>query len=179
MKFGYNKKIKTAILAGIITASLNFSMNNVAFAVSTNSFNLSNTFCERIAYGDPNSYSTGNGNDYMTFLVYSPTDVAYGSNDFFNQFHQYGTLKGGQLYIITTIDGSVQFSNGHLDGVINDNSRIISMGNAQDIFGEGITEDEIKDLIANVEGDQTVDGNQGWADCLRWLYSFLKQAVKI
>ena len=34
----------------------------------------------------------------------------------------------------------------------------VLLGKAQDIFGEGITEDEIKDLIANVEGDQTFKG---------------------
>ena len=36
----------------------------------------------------------------------------------------------------------------------------VTLGKGQDIFGEGITEDEIKDLISNVQGDQTVDGNQ-------------------
>ena len=41
-----------------------------------------------------------------------------------------------------------------------DYEEYVLLGKAQDIFGEGITEDEIKDLIANIEGDQTVNGSQ-------------------
>ena len=76
------------------------------------------------------------------YLYYSPTDT---------QFWGY-TLEGGQVYLIER-----ETESGHQP----DNA-VIKLGDAETVLSTtgGITEDEIKDLISNVQGDQTVNGSQ-------------------
>ena len=76
------------------------------------------------------------------YLYYSPTDT---------QFWGY-TLEGGQVYLIEReTESSHQPDNA-----------VIKLGDAETVLSTtgGITEDEIKDLISNVQGDQTVNGSQ-------------------
>ena len=69
------------------------------------------------------------------------------------------TYKAGVLYLIK----GTEIGDADSDNKIQDESAI-ALGNAADIFGEGFSEDEIKDLISdavhNVNGDQTVTGDQ-------------------
>lgn len=80
------------------------------------------------------------------FLYYTPTTKHV-------TWQEYGstTFEGGQLYYV-----GLHTSQGHDSDVI-----VTKLGDAESILsGEGITEDEIKDLISNVQGDQTVNGSQ-------------------
>ena len=62
------------------------------------------------------------------------------------------TFKAGELYLV---DIQTE-TNGGLDPDIG----ITHLGDAKRILNGGLSEDEIKDLISNVEGDQTVNGSQ-------------------
>ena len=76
------------------------------------------------------------------YLYYSPTDTQFWGH----------TLEGGQVYLIEReTESSHQPDNA-----------VIKLGDAETVLSTtgGITEDEIKDLISNVQGDQTVNGNQ-------------------
>ena len=167
MKFGYNKKFRTTVITGILALSVNLGIINTANAtISTASINLNNAFIHELRSGSERGY-----------LVYSPTDRTIIGKDGWNT-SVVGTLQGGKLYFVKNTDGVVDGSDSSSNtpntfafdsagNLVDDSaaqrgeySNYLILGNAQDIFGEGITEDEIKDLIANVEGDQTVDGNQ-------------------
>ena len=62
------------------------------------------------------------------------------------------TFKAGELYLV---DIQTE-TNGGLDPDIG----ITHLGDAKRILNGGLSEDEIKDLISNVQGDQTVNGSQ-------------------
>ena len=62
------------------------------------------------------------------------------------------TFKAGELYLV---DIQTE-TNGGLDPDIG----ITHLGDAERILNGGLSEDEIKDLISNVEGNQTVNGSQ-------------------
>ena len=140
-------KLKTIAMAGILA----FSVTGTALATpggvpvtgNIGSIDLSHEFAISIVeYGSAHGYA---------YLYYSPTDVTVDTRPGFGT--DYRTYKGGVLYLVrghtnTPSDGNTQY--------IDDAAT--ALGNAADIFGEGITEDEIKDLIANVEGDQTFKG---------------------
>ena len=135
MKFIHTGKAKTAFLAAIMA----FAINNPVLAdhYSVSSINLDSDFTIKIGSGDGGGY----------YLTYSPNDRVVGDREKY-------TLKGGELYI---------YSEAHY--IESDSSyNWVSLGNAADILGEGISEDEIKDLISDaihkVDGDQTVTGDQ-------------------
>ena len=144
-----HRRLKIAVLAGMLACSVTGTAlatpGSHPLTGNIGSIDLSHEFSLSIVeYGSDEGYA---------YLYYTPTDKTVDVNTHFGT--DYRTFKGGVLYLVrghtsTPSDGITQY----LDDAVT------ALGNAQDIFGEGITEDEIKDLIANVEGDQTVDGNQ-------------------
>ena len=142
-------RLRTAVMAGILA----FSVTGTALATpgshpltdNIGSIDLSHEFSLSIVeYGSAHGYA---------YLYYTPTDKTVDVNIHFGT--DYRTFKGGVLYLVrghtsTPSDGITQYRD----------DAVTALGNAADIFGEGITEDEIKDLIANIEGDQTVNGSQ-------------------
>ena len=173
-----SNKLKTAVMASVLALSINLGITNTANAINYSKFDLNNKFLMEVSYGNPNSYTSNEDNDYSGYFFYSPEDMTiYGDADHWNGTkYPVGTLEGGKLYFIYRHAGvnsghtgsSVQFYN---DGIliyndvgVNGFNNITELGDAADIFGEGISEDEIKDLISDaihkVDGDQTVDGNQ-------------------
>ena len=174
-----HRKLKIAVLAGMLA----FSVTGTALAtpgshhVTSNigSIDLSKEFTLDIS---PCMVGWSD-RDYYTYLYYTPVDkdvvVPHGFDDPVTV-----TYKGGILYLVK----GKEIGDADSGNSISDISAT-ALGNAQDIFGEGITEEEIKDLIVNVEGDQTVDGNQtvtgsqdvqGGQTVSGGLHSFSKQA---
>ena len=145
-----HSKLKTVAMAGILA----FSVTGTALATPTeleplpiSGIDLSKEF--RI---DISPAMVGwSGGDYYTYLYYTPVDVTV-PGDRWGYNHD-TTYKAGVLYLIK----GTETGDPDNDNKIQDESAV-ALGNAADIFGEGITEDEIKDLIANVEGDQTFKG---------------------
>ena len=135
MNLKSNSKLKTAVLAGAFALAI----NNTVFAdhYSVGSVNFDTGFTVQI-----DGASSMDGGGY--YLTYSPNDrsVGQGSERF--------TLKGGELYI---------YSVSHF--VDSDSSyNWISLG---PVKGDDFSDEQlniIKDLIAHVDGDQTVDGSQ-------------------
>ena len=164
-----SNKLKTAVMASVFALTVNFGISNEAHAINYSTINLDNKFIVEISRGNPDSYTSNENNDYVGYLVYSPTDVN------FTGYHSgNGKLEGGKLYYIyyhTNMSGNANISFTD-DGLYMPNSgnssssiNITTLGNAADIFGEGgMSEEDIKDLIDDavhkVDGDQTVDGNQ-------------------
>ena len=144
MKFKHSKKIKTAVLTALIA----ISFNTTTYAISQGTIDLSKEFKVTLEYHAPIG-----GNGAVSYLYYTPVDKTERYWDKIDYVEV--TYKAGVLYYI---EGTAY--NSYDNPVQIQYDKITSLGNAQDIFGEGITEEEIKDLIANVEGDQTVDGNQ-------------------
>ena len=151
----YDIKKRPAVIAGILAFNMTGTVlaypGSVPETGNISSINLNNEFSIQLGYANSGGGSSGGGN--YSYLYYTPVDktvtVGWGSNR-----HEY-TYKGGILYYV----------NGHESwnadsGTDYSDRQAIALGDAADIFGEGITEDEIKDLIANVEGDQTVNGSQ-------------------
>ena len=164
----FNKKIKTTMLALIFGLSTNLGIVNNAYAINYSNIDLNNKFIVEISRGNPDSYTSNENNDYVGYLVYSPTDVN------FTGYHSgNGKLDGGKLYYIyyhTTMSGNsnISFTDDGLympnSGNSNSSITITTLGNAGDILGGGMSEDELKqaidDAIHNVQGDQTVNGSQ-------------------
>ena len=154
MNIKSNSKLKTAVLASILA----ISFSNPVFAVPgsvPHTGNISNIDLSKEFTIDISPSMVGwSGGDYYTYLYYTPVDkvVTGGRFDNFDEV----TYKGGVLYLVKGEEiGDADSAN-----TIRDLSAT-ALGNAADIFGEGgITEDEIKDLISNVEGNQTVNGSQ-------------------
>lgn len=152
----YSNKLKTAV----ITTVLALGITGTALATPTEleplpitGIDLSKEF--RI---DISPAMVGwSGGDYYTYLYYTPVDVTV-PGDRWGYNHD-TTYKAGVLYLIK----GTEIGDADSDNKIQDESAI-ALGNAADIFGEGISEDEIKDLISdavhNVNGDQTVTGDQ-------------------
>ena len=157
MNIKSNSKLKTAVLASILA----ISFSNPVFAVPgsvPHTGNISNIDLSKEFTIDISPSMVGwSGGDYYTYLYYTPVDkVVTGGR--FDNFEEV-TYKGGVLYLVKGKEiGDADSSN-----TLSDLSAT-ALGNAADIFGEGITEDEIKDLIDdaihNVQGDQTVNGSQ-------------------
>ena len=70
----------------------------------------------------------------------------------------YPPLFSGPVYN----EGFALLSGGDFSGYYDWPSLVEKLGDAETVLSTtgGITEDEIKDLISNVEGDQTVNGSQ-------------------
>ena len=164
-----SNKLKTAVMASVLALTVNFGISNEAHAINYSTINLDNKFIVEISRGNPDSYTSNENNDYVGYLVYSPTDVN------FTGYHSgNGKLEGGKLYYIyyhTNMSGNanISFTDDGLympnSGNRNSSINITTLGNAADIFGEGgMSEEDIKDLvndaIHNVEGDMTVEGSQ-------------------
>ena len=164
-----SNKLKTAVMASVLALTVNFGISNEAHAINYSTINLDNKFIVEISRGNPDSYTSNENNDYVGYLVYSPTDVN------FTGYHSgNGKLEGGKLYYIyyhTNMSGNanISFTDDGLympnSGNRNSSINITTLGNAADIFGEGgMSEEDIKDLvndaIHNVQGDQTVNGSQ-------------------
>ena len=155
LKKAKSKKLQSLVLASVLA----ISFSNPVFAVpgsvphtgNLSNIDLSKEFTIQLGYANPSGGSSGSGN--YSYLYYSPVDkVVTGGR--FDDFEEV-IYKGGVLYYV----------NGHESwnadsGTDYSDRQAIALGNAADIFGEGITEDEIKDLISNVQGDQTVNGSQ-------------------
>lgn len=148
-----NSKLKTAVLASILA----ISFSNPVFAVPgsfPDTGNISNIDLSKEFTIDISPSMVGwSGSDYYTYLYYTPVDkvVTGGRFDDFDEV----TYKGGVLYLVK----GREVGDADNPNTLSDLSAT-ALGNAADIFGEGITEDEIKDLISNVQGDQTVNGSQ-------------------
>ena len=151
----YSYKLKTAV----ITTVLALGITGTALATPTeleplpiSGIDLSKEF--RI---DISPAMVGwSGADYYTYLYYTPVDVTV-PGDRWGYNHD-TTYKAGVLYLIKgTETGDADSAN-----EIKDESAV-ALGDAADIFGEGFSEDEIKDLISDaihkVDGDQTVTGS--------------------
>ena len=145
----------TAIVSGITVDVMQvdaayslFPNTTVRSLKSVDSIDLTKSFLVSLAV---NTTSTDT-ND--TFLYYSPTDVTQGSV----------TFKGGMLYVLQT--NSHEYSdNGQSTTSF---TNYFPLGEAKKILGSSgssteLTEDQktvIKNLIANVDGNQKVSGNQ-------------------
>ena len=145
----------TAIVSGITVDVMQvdaayslFPNTTVRSLKSVDSIDLTKSFLVSLAV---NTTSTDTNN---TFLYYSPTDVTQGSV----------TFKGGMLYVLQT--NSHEYSdNGQSTTSF---TNYFPLGEAKKILGSSgssteLTEDQktvIKNLIANVDGNQKVSGNQ-------------------
>ena len=156
MNIKSNKKLKVAILATVL--SLNFT--NLATATPTQSepvpisnIDLSKEFRIMVHY----SGVGWSGSGKYSYLYYTPVDKTVPGNRW--GYDHDTTFKAGVLYLITGVETGNADSDNHLE-----DDGAIALGNAQDIFGGGLSDDEIKDLIDdaihNVQGDQTVNGSQ-------------------
>ena len=144
-----SNKLKAAVVASVLALSINNTVmatpGSHPLTGNIGGIDLSHEFSLSIVqYG---------GDDGYAYLYYTPTDKTVDVNTHFGT--DYRTFKGGVLYLVrghtsTPSDGNTQYSD----------DAVTALGNAADISGEGITEDEIKDLISNVQGDQTVNGSQ-------------------
>ena len=124
MKEQFNKKIKAAILASILA----LSFNTTTYAFSQGSLDLSKEFKIEIE-----SYvSVGSSGDY-TYLYYTPVDKTERIWD--NQNFEYVnvTYKAGVLYYVEKT-----ISNGY-DNTETWFDKVTALGDAADIFGEGIS----------------------------------------
>ena len=150
MNYNFNNKIKSAALAAVLALAVNFGIPNDAYAINYSNIDLNNKFAVEISYGrKPTGSYTAITRGY---LVYSPTDIPiYASySDYSGQAsNQVGTLEGGKLYYIyqsTTAAGNFEGFKFVADGVLIQDSNtdlgqwsnITTLGNAADIFGEGI-----------------------------------------
>ena len=151
-----HNKLKTAILAGLLTCSVTGTVfatpGSHPLTGNIGSIDLSHEFSLSIVqYGSDEGYA---------YLYYTPTDKTVDVNTHLGT--DYRTFKGGTLYLVR---GHTSTPSDGITNYIDD--AVTALGDAADIFGEGITEDEIKDsedeikdLISHVDGDQTVDGSQ-------------------
>ena len=130
MNWKSNRKLKTAVLASVMALSMS---NSVLGATTYESIGTGNYSWDKDWDFLIDSDHESSGDDYYS----SETRLKY-------------VASTGSLYWYEKMDGN-SFRN---------YEKYVLLGNAQDIFGEGITEDEIKDLISNVQGDQTVNGSQ-------------------
>lgn len=133
MKILYNKKLKTILLTGIMALAINNSA--CADHYSVGSVNFDTGFTIKIGGSD----SDGGG----YYLTYSPNDRIVGDREKL-------TLKGGELYIL---------AESHYWESDSDYS-YTSLG---PVKGDDFSEEQlkiIKDLIANVEGNQIITGSQ-------------------
>ena len=154
MNLKYNNKLKKAILASMMI----FSITNLTYADEWSikpSYDLEDSMIN-----NPGTVDFGGNYDITNmdfnkefqielpdgFLYYTPTTKHV-------TWQEYGstTFDAGKLYYV-----GLHTSPGHDADVI-----VTKLGDAESILsGGGITEDEIKDLISNVEGDMTVEGSQ-------------------
>ena len=168
MKIKHNNKLKIAVMASIMTFVLT---NPVSASINFSNFNQNSTFFKLVSYGNPDSYVTSNTNKYYTYLYYAPEDTKVLCDYFHESAPQYnvGVLEAGKLYVITSHRNGLTLKDGYLNlsaggDISATDYDFIDMGNAADIFGAGMSEDELQqaidDAIHNVEGDMTVDGSQ-------------------
>ena len=149
----YSNKLKTALITTVlalgITGTAIAAPPGLTFDGTIGNINLSQEFKLDIV-------EEHTGDDGYAYLYYTPVDKTVNAGHW---GQDKVTYKGGVLYLIsghtnTPSDGITQFSD----------DAVTALGNAADIFGEGISEDEIKDLISDaihkVDGDQTVTGDQ-------------------
>ena len=121
MKTQFNKKIKAAILASILTLSFNSVTN--AETILPGSIDFSKEFRLNIEYGA----SMGSSSNY-SYLYYTPVDKTV-QDDLRNTV----TYKGGVLYLV---QGG--YDNGY-DNTTITIDKVTNLGDAADIFGEGIS----------------------------------------
>ena len=172
LKKSKSKKLQSLVLASVLALTVGTSCNPANAAIGSSTINLNNSFIIQTSSGNNSSYSTS-GTINRGYIVYSPTD----RNIVNSRGETIGHLQGGKLYFVRNTDDYTHDADSSSDplrfefdssgnlvdesgGLRGHNSNYYVLGNAQDIFGEGITEDEIKDLISNVQGDQTVNGSQ-------------------
>ena len=145
----------TAIVSGITVDVMKadaayslFPNTTVRSLKSVDSIDLTKSFLVSLAV-DTTSTDTNN-----TFLYYSPTDVTQSSV----------TFKGGMLYVLQTHSHEYSDNGQSTTSFTN----YFPLGEAKKILGSSgssteLTEDQktvIKNLIANVDGNQKVSGNQ-------------------
>ena len=124
MKKQFNKKIKTAILASILA----LSFNTTTYAFSQGSLDFSKEFKIVIE-----SYvSVGSSGDY-TYLYYTPVDKTERVWDNKNFEYVNVTYKAGVLYYVE------QTINNGYDNTETWYDKVTALGDAADIFGEGIS----------------------------------------
>ena len=121
MKKQFNKKIKAAILAGILTLSFNSVTN--AETILPSSIDFSKEFRLNIEYGA----SAGSYKDY-SYLYYTPVDKTV-QDDLRNKV----TYKGGVLYLVQG------YINSGYDNTTVTIDKVTNLGDAADIFGEGFS----------------------------------------
>ena len=168
-----NKKLKIAIMVSIM--ALNFVGNAEAVGykplISYDSF--PTTRPGRYDFGG--NYDAANIDFSREFYIQvdrSTTNIAGNDDSDGNA----GVVTSTKYYYYTPVDKTVYFSGGsttfkagelylvdvqtETDTGLDPDIGITHLGDADSLLSGGISEDEVKDLIHNVEGDQTVNGSQ-------------------
>ena len=87
-------------MASVLALTVNFGISNEAHAINYSTINLDNKFIVEISRGNPDSYTSNENNDYVGYLVYSPTDVNFTGLSFW----KWEKLeRWGKLYLYFTI----------------------------------------------------------------------------
>ena len=138
MNINYNKKLKTAVIASVMA----LGFNSLCYASYDDIYDTYNpTRYDRVTANNidlSRPFELTLSRDTVSyFLYYTPTDRVIDGQ----------TLKGGELYYVIR-DGN------------NDSGTYDIQYHSLGKFNSSMSEDEIKDLISNVEGDQTVNGSQ-------------------
>ena len=171
MKFK-SQKLKTAIMISILAFSFVGNAEAVGYRplISYDSFPTSRPG----GYDFGGNYDAANIDFSREFYIQvdrSTTNIA-GNDD--SDGHA-GVVTSTKYYYYTPVDKTVYFSGGsttfkagelylvdiqtETDTGLDPDIGITHLGEAESLLSGGISEDEVKDLISNVQGDQTVEGD--------------------
>ena len=167
-----SKKLNALVMASLLTFGFMSSVEAVGYRqlISYDSFPTSRP--GRYDFGGNYESTIDYSREFYIQVDRSATNIS-GNED--SDGHA-GTVTSTKYWYYTPVDKTVYFSGGsttfkagelylvdiqtETNGGLDPDIGITHLGDAQKILNGGLSEDEIKDLISNVQGDQTVNGSQ-------------------